>query len=91
MAAVLGTPADVVKTRIMNQPRDKQGRYGHFGDFSVGQRDPESLRFHWELVQVLSLALYLVTFLVFQFCVSQGFSWDDHIAVSSYFSGIQSN
>ncbi|XP_005430672.1 mitochondrial uncoupling protein 4 [Geospiza fortis] len=25
-AAVLGTPADVVKTRIMNQPRDKQGR-----------------------------------------------------------------
>ncbi|KAL2306953.1 hypothetical protein Nmel_004902 [Mimus melanotis] len=26
VAAVLGTPADVVKTRIMNQPRDKQGR-----------------------------------------------------------------
>ncbi|XP_068867855.1 mitochondrial uncoupling protein 4 isoform X2 [Aphelocoma coerulescens] len=26
VAAVLGTPADVVKTRIMNQPRDKQGK-----------------------------------------------------------------
>ncbi|NXI19667.1 UCP4 protein, partial [Irena cyanogastra] len=26
VAAVLGTPADVVKTRMMNQPRDKQGR-----------------------------------------------------------------
>ncbi|XP_053880292.1 mitochondrial uncoupling protein 4 isoform X3 [Malaclemys terrapin pileata] len=26
VAAILGTPADVVKTRIMNQPRDKQGR-----------------------------------------------------------------
>ncbi|XP_054239677.1 mitochondrial uncoupling protein 4 [Indicator indicator] len=26
VAAVLGTPADVVKTRIMNQPRDKHGR-----------------------------------------------------------------
>ncbi|KFP26050.1 Mitochondrial uncoupling protein 4 [Colius striatus] len=26
VAAVLGTPADVVKTRIMNQPRDQQGR-----------------------------------------------------------------
>uniref|UniRef100_A0A8B9G2V8 Solute carrier family 25 member 27 n=1 Tax=Amazona collaria TaxID=241587 RepID=A0A8B9G2V8_9PSIT len=26
VAAVLGTPADVVKTRVMNQPRDKQGR-----------------------------------------------------------------
>ncbi|NXR32182.1 UCP4 protein, partial [Zosterops hypoxanthus] len=26
VAAVLGTPADVVKTRIMNQPRDKEGR-----------------------------------------------------------------
>ncbi|XP_008498061.2 mitochondrial uncoupling protein 4 [Calypte anna] len=26
VAAVLGTPADVVKTRIMNQPRDAQGR-----------------------------------------------------------------
>uniref|UniRef100_A0A8C3U4G3 Mitochondrial uncoupling protein 4 n=1 Tax=Catharus ustulatus TaxID=91951 RepID=A0A8C3U4G3_CATUS len=26
VAAVLGTPADVVKTRIMNQPRDNQGR-----------------------------------------------------------------
>ncbi|KAM9382974.1 mitochondrial uncoupling protein 4 [Phaethornis superciliosus] len=26
VAAVLGTPADVVKTRIMNQPRDTQGR-----------------------------------------------------------------
>ncbi|TRZ14690.1 hypothetical protein HGM15179_012417 [Zosterops borbonicus] len=32
VAAVLGTPADVVKTRIMNQPRDKEGRYGHFRD-----------------------------------------------------------
>uniref|UniRef100_A0A8C5IRM5 Solute carrier family 25 member 27 n=1 Tax=Junco hyemalis TaxID=40217 RepID=A0A8C5IRM5_JUNHY len=31
VAAVLGTPADVVKTRIMNQPRDKQGRHpGHW-------------------------------------------------------------
>ncbi|XP_029451923.1 mitochondrial uncoupling protein 4 isoform X2 [Rhinatrema bivittatum] len=26
VAAILGTPADVIKTRIMNQPRDKQGR-----------------------------------------------------------------
>ncbi|KAM8809566.1 UCP4 protein, partial [Eudromia elegans] len=26
VAAILGTPADVVKTRIMNQPRDCQGR-----------------------------------------------------------------
>ncbi|KAM4678656.1 LOW QUALITY PROTEIN: mitochondrial uncoupling protein 4 [Amazona ochrocephala] len=26
VAAVLGTPADVVKTQVMNQPRDKQGR-----------------------------------------------------------------
>ncbi|NWX37653.1 UCP4 protein, partial [Notiomystis cincta] len=26
VAAVLGTPADVVKTRVMNQPRDGQGR-----------------------------------------------------------------
>nr|XP_056712801.1 mitochondrial uncoupling protein 4 [Euleptes europaea] len=26
VAAVLGTPADVIKTRIMNQPRDEQGR-----------------------------------------------------------------
>jgi len=26
VAAVLGTPADVVKTRVMNQPRDKTGR-----------------------------------------------------------------
>lgn len=27
VAATLGTPADVIKTRIMNQPRDKHGRY----------------------------------------------------------------
>ncbi|KAJ1149177.1 hypothetical protein NDU88_001994 [Pleurodeles waltl] len=26
VAAILGTPADVIKTRIMNQPRDKHGR-----------------------------------------------------------------
>ncbi|KAG8573783.1 hypothetical protein GDO81_012548 [Engystomops pustulosus] len=26
VAATLGTPADVIKTRIMNQPRDKHGR-----------------------------------------------------------------
>ncbi|XP_073442656.1 mitochondrial uncoupling protein 4 isoform X1 [Dendrobates tinctorius] len=26
VAATLGTPADVIKTRIMNQPRDKRGR-----------------------------------------------------------------
>ncbi|XP_014348588.1 mitochondrial uncoupling protein 4 isoform X2 [Latimeria chalumnae] len=26
VAATMGTPADVIKTRIMNQPRDKQGR-----------------------------------------------------------------
>lgn len=26
VAAILGTPADVVKTRIMNQPRDQEGR-----------------------------------------------------------------
>nr|XP_033791486.1 mitochondrial uncoupling protein 4 [Geotrypetes seraphini] len=26
IAAILGTPADVIKSRIMNQPRDKQGR-----------------------------------------------------------------
>ncbi|KAI6049660.1 mitochondrial uncoupling protein 4 isoform X1 [Marmota monax] len=26
VASVLGTPADVIKSRIMNQPRDKQGR-----------------------------------------------------------------
>ena len=27
VSAVLGTPADVVKTRFMNQPLDNQGRY----------------------------------------------------------------
>ena len=27
MGAVFGTPADVVKTRFMNQPLDKTGRY----------------------------------------------------------------
>uniref|UniRef100_A0A8I5NTR8 Solute carrier family 25 member 27 n=1 Tax=Papio anubis TaxID=9555 RepID=A0A8I5NTR8_PAPAN len=26
VASILGTPADVIKSRIMNQPRDKQGR-----------------------------------------------------------------
>jgi solute carrier family 25 (mitochondrial uncoupling protein), member 27 len=26
VAATMGTPADVVKTRVMNQPTDKQGR-----------------------------------------------------------------
>ena len=26
VAATVGTPADVVKTRIMNQPTDKNGR-----------------------------------------------------------------
>lgn len=26
VAAIMGTPADVVKTRIMNQPRDSKGR-----------------------------------------------------------------
>ncbi|XP_023780044.1 mitochondrial uncoupling protein 4 isoform X4 [Cyanistes caeruleus] len=34
VAAVLETPADVVKTRIMNQPRDKQGR--HLGRWYSG-------------------------------------------------------
>ena len=27
MAAIMGTPADVIKTRIMNQPTDSKGRY----------------------------------------------------------------
>lgn len=27
VAAIMGTPADVVKTRIMNQPTDEKGRY----------------------------------------------------------------
>lgn len=27
VAATMGTPADVVKTRIMNQPTDKHGRF----------------------------------------------------------------
>ena len=27
VAAVLATPADVIKTRVMNQPIDEQGRY----------------------------------------------------------------
>lgn len=26
VAATMGTPADVVKTRVMNQPTDKEGR-----------------------------------------------------------------
>lgn len=26
-AAILGTPADVIKTRVMNQPTDEHGRY----------------------------------------------------------------
>lgn len=27
VAATMGTPADVIKTRIMNQPTDDKGRY----------------------------------------------------------------
>jgi len=27
VAATMGTPADVVKTRVMNQPRDSNGRF----------------------------------------------------------------
>lgn len=27
VAAIMGTPADVVKTRVMNQPTDEKGRY----------------------------------------------------------------
>lgn len=30
VAATLGTPADVIKTRIMNQPRDVNGRGLHY-------------------------------------------------------------
>ena len=30
ISAVFGTPADVVKTRIMNQPLDANGRFAHF-------------------------------------------------------------
>ncbi|KAF4794344.1 Mitochondrial uncoupling protein 3 [Turdus rufiventris] len=55
VAAVLGTPADVIKTRIMNQPRDNQGSSlqvleGHNGVtltllFS-GLNNPNSQSFH---------------------------------------------
>ena len=31
VSATLGTPADVVKTRVMNQPTDHHGRYGSAG------------------------------------------------------------
>lgn len=29
VGAIMATPADVIKTRVMNQPTDEHGRYCH--------------------------------------------------------------
>ena len=40
VSATLGTPADVVKTRVMNQPTDQHGRCGHVSQGSDNVSGP---------------------------------------------------